>query len=59
MVAALRRGRRDDAAAARAAFRERFCSLDDGHAAERVVRRVFLGERGAAARTVPDSLTSF
>jgi CDP-glycerol glycerophosphotransferase len=28
--------------AARAAFRARFCSLDDGHAAERVVRRVFL-----------------
>jgi CDP-glycerol glycerophosphotransferase len=29
----------------RTAFRERFCSLEDGHAAERVVRRVFLGER--------------
>ncbi|SCG58618.1 bifunctional glycosyltransferase/CDP-glycerol:glycerophosphate glycerophosphotransferase [Micromonospora humi] len=29
---------------ARAAFRARFCALDDGHAAERVVRRVFLGE---------------
>ncbi|QKW11875.1 bifunctional glycosyltransferase family 2 protein/CDP-glycerol:glycerophosphate glycerophosphotransferase [Verrucosispora sp. NA02020] len=29
---------------ARAAFRERFCSLEDGHAAERVARRVFLGE---------------
>ncbi|MDY7085171.1 MAG: CDP-glycerol glycerophosphotransferase family protein [Actinomycetota bacterium] len=27
---------------ARAAFRERFCYLDDGHAAERVVRRIFL-----------------
>jgi CDP-glycerol glycerophosphotransferase len=26
---------------ARAAFRERFCSLDDGHAAERAVRRVW------------------
>lgn len=35
------------AAAARAAFRERFCYLDDGGAAERVVRRVFLGESGA------------
>lgn len=35
----------DDAAErARAAFRARFCALDDGHAAERVVRRVFLGE---------------
>ncbi|HET6480828.1 MAG TPA: CDP-glycerol:glycerophosphate glycerophosphotransferase [Actinoplanes sp.] len=33
----------DEAAtAARAAFRARFCSLDDGRAAERVVRRVFL-----------------
>ncbi|MGY6023262.1 CDP-glycerol glycerophosphotransferase family protein [Streptomyces spinosirectus] len=29
---------------ARAAFRERFCQFDDGHAAERVVRRVLLGE---------------
>ncbi|MCZ7440126.1 bifunctional glycosyltransferase family 2 protein/CDP-glycerol:glycerophosphate glycerophosphotransferase [Micromonospora sp. WMMC241] len=35
----------DEAAGrARAAFRARFCALDDGHAAERVVRRVFLGE---------------
>lgn len=25
-------------------FRRRFCEFDDGHAAERVVRRVFLGE---------------
>ncbi|MGW0503132.1 bifunctional glycosyltransferase/CDP-glycerol:glycerophosphate glycerophosphotransferase [Micromonospora sp. NPDC003241] len=32
---------------ARAAFRERFCSLEDGHAAERVARRVFLGETAA------------
>ncbi|MEU1460996.1 CDP-glycerol glycerophosphotransferase family protein [Streptomyces sp. NPDC005727] len=30
--------------AARAAFRERFCQFDDGRAAERVVRRVLLGE---------------
>jgi CDP-glycerol glycerophosphotransferase len=30
-----------DAAKARAAFRNRFCPYDDGHAAERVVRRVF------------------
>lgn len=29
---------------ARAAFRRRFCEYDDGRAAERVVRRVFLGE---------------
>lgn len=26
------------------AFRERFCQFDDGHAAERVVRQIFLGE---------------
>ncbi|MVO84843.1 CDP-glycerol--poly(glycerophosphate) glycerophosphotransferase [Streptomyces sp. p1417] len=32
------------AAKARAAFRRRFCEFDDGRAAERVVRRVFLGE---------------
>ncbi|MFD8202807.1 CDP-glycerol glycerophosphotransferase family protein [Streptomyces sp. NPDC059701] len=31
-------------AALRAAFRERFCEFDDGRAAERVVRRVLLGE---------------
>jgi CDP-glycerol glycerophosphotransferase len=36
-----------EATAARAAFRERFCYLDDGGAAERVVRRVFLAESGA------------
>lgn len=29
---------------ARAAFRDRFCRVDDGHAAERVVRHVFLGQ---------------
>ncbi|MGP4001854.1 bifunctional glycosyltransferase/CDP-glycerol:glycerophosphate glycerophosphotransferase, partial [Streptomyces sp. 8N706] len=34
----------EPAAALRTAFRERFCQYDDGHAAERVVRRVFLGE---------------
>ncbi|MFJ6130884.1 bifunctional glycosyltransferase family 2 protein/CDP-glycerol:glycerophosphate glycerophosphotransferase [Streptomyces griseoviridis] len=33
-----------DAAAARAGFRSRFCQFDDGRAAERVVRRVLLGE---------------
>jgi CDP-glycerol glycerophosphotransferase len=39
---------------ARTAFRSRFCELEDGHAAERVVRRVFLGEpeAGAPARRV-------
>jgi CDP-glycerol glycerophosphotransferase len=36
----------------RAAFRARYCALDDGHAAERVVRRVWLGERAAAAEPV-------
>ncbi|RZU72955.1 CDP-glycerol glycerophosphotransferase [Micromonospora kangleipakensis] len=30
---------------ARQRFRARFCALDDGHAAERVVRRVFLDDR--------------
>ncbi|MGH3313308.1 MAG: bifunctional glycosyltransferase/CDP-glycerol:glycerophosphate glycerophosphotransferase [Streptomyces sp.] len=40
---------RDDAAAeARAVFRARFCEYDDGRAAERVVRRVFLGEDAAS-----------
>jgi CDP-glycerol glycerophosphotransferase (TagB/SpsB family) len=33
-----------ESAALRARFRERFCQFDDGHAAERVVRRVLLGE---------------
>ncbi|MEU8588145.1 CDP-glycerol glycerophosphotransferase family protein [Streptomyces sp. NPDC048664] len=33
------------AAAHREAFRRRYCEFDDGRAAERVVRRVFLGER--------------
>ncbi|KUN77320.1 glycosyl transferase family A [Streptomyces bungoensis] len=33
-----------EATAARAAFRARFCQFDDGRAAERVVRRVLLGE---------------
>ncbi|MFF4661414.1 CDP-glycerol glycerophosphotransferase family protein [Streptomyces sp. NPDC001282] len=33
----------------RAAFRERFCAYDDGHAAERVVRRFFLDEGGDGA----------
>jgi CDP-glycerol glycerophosphotransferase len=47
------RSRADDPKA-RAAFRERFCSLEDGHAAERVVRRVWLGEPvRAPQRTEP------
>ncbi|MFE7274018.1 CDP-glycerol glycerophosphotransferase family protein [Streptomyces sp. NPDC057623] len=36
--------RDEGATKARAAFRRRFCEYDDGRAAERVVRRVFLGE---------------
>ncbi|WP_305787649.1 bifunctional glycosyltransferase/CDP-glycerol:glycerophosphate glycerophosphotransferase [Symbioplanes lichenis] len=35
------------AAAQRARFRAKFCYLDDGKAAERVVRRVLLGEKAA------------
>jgi CDP-glycerol glycerophosphotransferase (TagB/SpsB family)/glycosyltransferase involved in cell wall biosynthesis len=35
----------EQAAKARVEFRRRFCTYDDGHAAEHVVRRVFLGER--------------
>ncbi|MEU4641992.1 bifunctional glycosyltransferase family 2 protein/CDP-glycerol:glycerophosphate glycerophosphotransferase [Micromonospora sp. NPDC023814] len=34
-----------EATRARQRFRARFCALEDGHAAERVVRRVFLGEQ--------------
>ena len=44
-----------DAGSVRAAFRARFASLDDGRAAERVVRRVWLGEREPAPRPVPSS----
>jgi len=35
----------EGAAKLRAEFRERFCQYDDGRASERVVRRVFLGQR--------------
>ncbi|WP_329134827.1 CDP-glycerol glycerophosphotransferase family protein [Streptomyces sp. NBC_00670] len=42
--------RDDGARKALAAFRHRFCEYDDGQAAERVVRRVFLG---AAEDTLP------
>jgi CDP-glycerol glycerophosphotransferase len=41
----------DEATRARAAFRTRFCSLEDGRAAERVVRRVWLGEPVPAAHS--------
>ncbi|OJF09476.1 bifunctional glycosyltransferase/CDP-glycerol:glycerophosphate glycerophosphotransferase [Couchioplanes caeruleus] len=45
LVEAFRSGRATgaEAAAARARFQARFCSLEDGRAAERVVRRVFPG----------------
>ncbi len=38
-----------EAAKHRQLFREKFCEYDDGLAAERVVRRVFLGETGLPA----------
>ncbi|WP_079193951.1 bifunctional glycosyltransferase/CDP-glycerol:glycerophosphate glycerophosphotransferase [Streptomyces sp. CB02923] len=46
IAGAFHSGRWDGPAAAslRAAFRDRFCQYDDGLAAERVVRRVLLGE---------------
>ncbi|MDI3408888.1 bifunctional glycosyltransferase/CDP-glycerol:glycerophosphate glycerophosphotransferase [Streptomyces cavernicola] len=37
----------------RAAFRARFCGSDDGRAAERVVRHVFLGQRAGLPSVVP------
>jgi CDP-glycerol glycerophosphotransferase len=51
LIGAFRAGQPDSAQAAqaRATFRARFCSLEDGHAAERVVRRVFLNEKSGAA----------
>lgn len=54
LIAAFRDGSWDgeEAAARRAAFRARFCQWDDGHAAERVVRRVFLGQE-ATPEVVP------
>jgi CDP-glycerol glycerophosphotransferase len=63
LVDALRGGRAwgEDATALRAAFRARFCSLDDGNAAERVVRSVWLGEppaplEAAAASPSPETI---
>ncbi|MFF9058600.1 CDP-glycerol glycerophosphotransferase family protein [Streptomyces sp. NPDC014882] len=53
------------AARSRAAFRERFCPYGDGHAAERVVRRIVLGETDlppvvplAERRPVPSAVTA-
>ncbi|MFB8028620.1 CDP-glycerol glycerophosphotransferase family protein [Streptomyces sp. NPDC056465] len=37
----------------RAAFRARFCPYDDGHAAERVVRRVFMDDLPGMPRPAP------
>jgi CDP-glycerol glycerophosphotransferase len=55
LLEALRSGAAEDteARAALAAFRERFCALDDGRAAERVVRRVWLGQEEIVERPVP------
>jgi CDP-glycerol glycerophosphotransferase len=55
LVEALRAG--DGAVGERSRFRAKFCYLDDGRAAERVVRRVFLGEKDAAsAVTRPEAV---
>ena len=43
----------EPAARARAAFRERFCSLEDGRASERVVRRVWLESTAEAGGAAP------
>ncbi|MGW6540956.1 bifunctional glycosyltransferase/CDP-glycerol:glycerophosphate glycerophosphotransferase [Streptomyces sp. NPDC055051] len=43
----------EPAAALRRAFRERFCAWDDGHAAERVARAVFLAETSPNPPVVP------
>ncbi|WP_327355664.1 bifunctional glycosyltransferase/CDP-glycerol:glycerophosphate glycerophosphotransferase [Streptomyces sp. NBC_01304] len=57
LIEAFRNGswRGEAAAGLRAAFRERFCQYDDGRAAERVVRRVLLGqEMGPAVLPLAD-----
>ncbi|MEE1928072.1 CDP-glycerol glycerophosphotransferase family protein [Streptomyces sp. TRM 70351] len=46
--------RTPDSAALRAAFRARFCPYDDGHAAERVVRAVFLDGTGLPPVVPPE-----
>jgi CDP-glycerol glycerophosphotransferase len=38
----------EDGRRTRSSFRAQFCSLDDGHAAERVIRRVWLDESQTA-----------
>lgn len=42
-----------DASALRTAFRARFCPFDDGHAAERVVRTLMLGQDDTALPLAP------
>ncbi|APY85076.1 CDP-glycerol:glycerophosphate glycerophosphotransferase [Streptomyces alfalfae] len=51
LIEVLRTGawKSEHATALRAAFRERFVQYDDGHAAERVVRKVFLGGEATPA----------
>jgi CDP-glycerol glycerophosphotransferase len=51
VAGAIRAG--DTSPADRAAFRAKFCTLDDGHASERVVRRVWFGEREPASAPEP------
>ncbi|ANZ13602.1 bifunctional glycosyltransferase family 2 protein/CDP-glycerol:glycerophosphate glycerophosphotransferase [Streptomyces noursei] len=55
LIDAFRSGRWDDeqSRTLRAAFRKRFCSWDDGNAAERVVRRIFLGEVDGEPQPLP------
>ncbi|MFC7243414.1 CDP-glycerol glycerophosphotransferase family protein [Catellatospora aurea] len=55
LLSLLRDGRAGEQRERRRAFRERFCAWDDGHAAERVVRRVFLGEQVTPPR-LPDAV---
>jgi CDP-glycerol glycerophosphotransferase len=48
----------EEAARLRAAFRERFASLDDGHAAERVVRAVWPADGGHASTSREPAATA-
>ncbi|MFE1927725.1 CDP-glycerol glycerophosphotransferase family protein [Streptomyces asoensis] len=55
------RWRDGESARLRAGFRERFCAYEDGRAAERVVRRLLLGEEfrpGGAVARVPGQAVS-
>ncbi|MYT14904.1 CDP-glycerol glycerophosphotransferase [Streptomyces sp. SceaMP-e96] len=55
LIEAFRSGRwkGTEAAELRAAFRARFCMWDDGHAAERVVNRAFLGSQDLTPAPLP------